>query len=258
MSDAKVGIVEVFASPQGEGFWTGRQALFVRLAGCPLACEFGPGVVCDTPYMYATAKLSVEQLFDDYVLPKTEHVRDRPHNPEDRLCTWRDPMIIFTGGEPVASPQFAHLVAKARGYGFYVAVETNGTIWNEALCGCDWVSVSPKDDVPQTSKAQYHNRNPTPKPQLHPKCIRDLADRQMPAWGGEYRYVITRNSPDPLYYEAVAHYVSPAVKADGLGMEWKHGFPGFAPGAVERCLQIIYEDPRWAISIQTHKVLGVQ
>ena len=38
-------LAEIFYSIQGEGMWTGTPAVFVRLAGCNLACDF-----CDTDY----------------------------------------------------------------------------------------------------------------------------------------------------------------------------------------------------------------
>ena len=40
-----LALSEIFYSIQGEGTWTGTPAVFVRLAGCNLACDF-----CDTDY----------------------------------------------------------------------------------------------------------------------------------------------------------------------------------------------------------------
>lgn len=249
MSDGKVALVEIFASPQGEGYHSGRWAVFVRLAGCNLACEFAPGAVCDTPYMRANEKLTVGELFT-----RVRGLIGSEHNP----------MVIFTGGEPTLHPLFDLLVEKAKQLKYYVAVETNGTTWKDGLQWVDWLSVSPKDSVPQTSSASYHN----PHPQS--SKLSGYVEREMEARGvgktgaaGEYRYVITAESATPPYLVAPRHYVSPAVNTnsyvvDDHCMECGTTFPGFAPGAVERCLQIVEEDPRWRLSIQTHKVLGVR
>lgn len=254
---AKVSLVEVFRSVQGEGFNTGRDAIFIRLAGCPLACEFAPGVVCDTPYQHATLKLSLEELFglvmelfDDQI---SSLVQIKKHDPQNV------PMVVLTGGEPTAAPSFDAIARAAYQLGFYVAVETNGTQWREGLDYCDWVTVSPKEDVPQTSQAQWHNKNPQ-SPKLHQAVIQYMEDRAR-SWqqGGEYRYVIgSASDPIPPFYPATRHYLSPAIISDGSGEEWKTGFPGFVPGAVQRCLDIIGHDPRWRLSLQTHKFIGVR
>ena len=241
----KVALVEVFAAPQGEGYNAGRSAVFVRLAGCPLACEFAPGVVCDTPYQQANMKVSRDELFKD-ILPPLVFATAGAH-----------PMLIFTGGEPTACPQFDELMRRAHHdlSGVYLAVETNGTRYRKGLRFADWISVSPKEDIPQTSQAPHHNHNPH-SPDLDPDVCRLMLLTS--AGGGEYRYVIAADTQHPVYYSARRHYVSPAVQSDGSGQEWKTGFPGFAPGAVSRCLEIIKNDPRWRISIQTHKILGVR
>ncbi len=247
MNEAKVALVEMFAAPQGEGYHAGRWAVFVRLAGCPLACEFSPGVVCDTPYMQTNMKLMVQELFARV---------------EQMVRGERTPMFVLTGGEPVASPQFDAIVERARAEGFYVAVETNGTLWKEGLYRfVDWISVSPKDAVPQTSKRPYHNQRPK-QPILLDDVRTELESRVgvISKSGGEYRYVISAGSATPPFYPATKHYVSPAVRPVlefGCG-ECGTPFPGFAEGAVARCLEIIENDPRWCISIQQHKVLGVR
>lgn len=247
----KVALVEIFRSIQGEGYHTGRPAIFVRLAGCNLACVFAEGAVCDTPYQHAAMKLSVfEVMAQVQELAGGIEARAQWHGEEGR------PMFILTGGEPTMAPQFDALVDAASQDGFYVAVETNGTMWRSGLERCDWVCVSPKVDVKQGSPSPHHNPHPQ-DPALNPRVtawLRALAHTP----SGEYRYVIAPESPEPLYLPAFRHYVSPAVASDGTGLEWKTGFPGFVPGAVERCQRLVWADPRWQISIQTHKLLGVR
>jgi len=260
MTQPKISLVEVFAAPQGEGYNVGRWAIFVRLAGCPLACEFAPGIVCDTPYMKAKLKVTLDELFLEIITPLLQDFL-----PPEEVTPRREdaPMIIFTGGEPTAAPQFTALVTRAYLHSnptLYIAVETNGTKWCDVFQLVHWLSVSPKDDVSQTSAASAHNPHPQQSPKLNSRLIGMMALRETISdnQGAEYRYVIAGDSPAPPYRSATRHYLSPAVVSDGNGEEWRKGFPGFAPGAVARCLDIVENDPRWRISIQTHKVIGVR
>ena len=252
MTNSKVALVEIFAAPQGEGYNTGRWSVFVRLAGCPLACEFAPGVVCDTPYQHANFKVPVAEILRQAqaLAPPTAGVMSGR------------PMLVLTGGEPTASPRFDEIVYGAIELGYYVAIETNGMKWRQGLGRAHWITVSPKDDVPQTSSAPLHNKHPTVAPQVATRVRDVMAYRRVTGFnttcGGEYRYVITADSPKPAYWPAPRHYLSPAVASDGSGEEWKKGFPGFAPKAVDRCLEIIDADPRWRISVQMHKMIGVR
>lgn len=243
----KVALVEVFRSVQGEGYNAGRPAIFVRLSGCNLSCVFAEGSVCDTPYQQAKIKCTVDELFTDLDMLRGQapvaHVRY-----DDRL------MLIITGGEPTMAPAFDAIAERGVQEGYYVAVETNGTIWRDGLHFCDWISCSPKVDVAQGSPAKHHNHNPH-QPLLHPRVVEYLAAEPE---GVEYRYVLAADSPDPKYLPAVRHYVSPAVLSDGEGLEWQTGFPGFAPGALARCLDFVQRDPRWRLSIQQHKLWGVR
>lgn len=251
MSSTKVALVEVFRSPQGEGYNAGRQAVFVRFAGCNLSCVFAEHALCDTPYQAATIKCTVDELFDSYIrdfVPPWEPFLI--HSKDSRL------MLILTGGEPTLAPAFDDVVEEGVKRGFYVAVETNGSRYRPSLDMVDWISCSPKMGVPQGSPAPFHNHNPE-DPTLHERVI-SLLDRAEEAHPGEYRYVIGPDSLPPPYHSAFRHYLSPAVLSDGSGAEWKQGFPGFVPGALERALEISAGDPRWRISIQTHKVLKVR
>ena len=114
-------LAEIFYSVQGEGTWTGTPAVFVRLAGCNLACDF-----CDTDY----ALKFVAGIADVVARVRAE----------GGDC----PMVILTGGEPLAQSAAPALIDALRADGRRVHVESNGTI-DVALPDGVWLTVSPKE-----------------------------------------------------------------------------------------------------------------
>jgi 7-carboxy-7-deazaguanine synthase len=114
-------LAEIFYSVQGEGTWTGTPAVFVRLAGCNLSCSF-----CDT----------------DYALKFFASVGDvvRRVREEGGAC----PLVILTGGEPLAQREALALVDALRADGRRVHIESNGTLPTE-LPDDVWLTVSPKE-----------------------------------------------------------------------------------------------------------------
>jgi organic radical activating enzyme len=116
-------LAEIFYSIQGEGLWSGTPAVFVRLAGCNLACDF-----CDTDYstkFFAT--------IDQVVALVREAGKD---------C----PMVVLTGGEPLAQVETLSLIRALRRDERRVHIESNGTIFTE-LPDDVWLCVSPKERV---------------------------------------------------------------------------------------------------------------
>lgn len=116
-------LAEIFYSVQGEGAYTGTPAVFVRLAGCNLSCDF-----CDTDYSLKFLA-SVPEI--------VERVRE---------CGGGCPMVILTGGEPLAQRETIDLVDALRRDGRRVHIESNGTIFTE-LPRDVWLCVSPKERV---------------------------------------------------------------------------------------------------------------
>lgn len=76
-------ICEVFVSLQGEGDTVGRPALFIRVQGCPLDCEW-----CDTKYSLS---------FDE---GESKSVGEVCKIIEDFVKLDRG-IVVFTGGEPL-------------------------------------------------------------------------------------------------------------------------------------------------------------
>lgn len=107
---------EIFYSLQGEGARAGEASIFIRLAGCDLACGF-----CDTEFV------SGELMSLGAILAQ---IRDYPSR-------W----IIFTGGEPMLQLKAGQVVFFQR-MGFKVAIESNGN--HPIPRVLDWIVVSPK------------------------------------------------------------------------------------------------------------------
>lgn len=112
-------LVEIFSSLQGEGRNAGRPVVFVRFAGCNLACPW-----CDTD-VAKRFELSLEDLVREI---EAQAVKS----------------VILTGGEPTIKPEMPELVAALKARGYWIAVETNGTDAPDWLAFVDYVACSPK------------------------------------------------------------------------------------------------------------------
>ena len=67
-------INQIFYSLQGEGFYTGRAAVFIRFSGCNLKCSF-----CDTEHEEGTL------MSDEEIL--------------EAISAYPSDIVILTGGE---------------------------------------------------------------------------------------------------------------------------------------------------------------
>lgn len=252
VKEMRLPLVEKFFSIQGEGANAGCAAFFIRFSGCNLDCVFAGGAVCDTPWQKPKEKVTFHDL-EWWMTDELEKVglkfpkawdspMDELGDPEEEDL----PMVIITGGEPLMARGFDALVEWLRRRSFYVAVETNGTYWRPSLEYVNWVVCSPKMAVAQGK--------PLGKPDLEPRILEHV---------DEWRFVISADSPTPpaMYEcsEAGQFFVSPAFEADGSGQEHLRGeLPRFSKGAVDRCLEIVKSNPRWRLSIQSHKFLRVR
>lgn len=117
-------VEEVFSSIQGEGFWAGTPAIFVRLTGCSVTtCPIR--AACDTEY----DKFGVLASLEDIYLAAEA----------DRASS----IAIITGGEPLDHDlaPLANALARA---GKRVHIETSGMRAVPSALRLDWVTVSPK------------------------------------------------------------------------------------------------------------------
>ena len=122
-------INEIFYSIQGEGVRAGTPMLFLRFAGCNLACSKArEGFDCDTEHE-GGEELTAQQI----------HWRLRA---ADALCR----RVLLTGGEPMIQVD-SDLLTSLHESGYRVGIETNGTIPLPSVrgpVGEVWITVSPK------------------------------------------------------------------------------------------------------------------
>lgn len=108
---------EIFYSLQGEGRFTGRPAVFLRLSGCNLRCPF-----CDTRHE-SFVEMTEKEIVGEMAAFPARHA-------------------VVTGGEP-GLQLTASLVEALHAEGFYVQVETNGS--RRLPDSVDWITCSPKE-----------------------------------------------------------------------------------------------------------------
>lgn len=112
---------EIFYSLQGEGARAGEPSIFIRLAGCDMACGF-----CDTEFN------SGKEMTIDEILAAIA-----PWGNGKDGCQW----VVWTGGEPCLQLT-DDIAAEFYAMGYAQAIETNG---NHPVPDCiDWICVSPK------------------------------------------------------------------------------------------------------------------
>lgn len=122
---------------QGEGAMAGAWTMFVRLGGCDFRCSW-----CDTLHAVdpAYAKRWIEMTPGE-VLADVE--AKAAHLPPG---AW----VTISGGNPaIWQRELPELVAALQGRGWRVAIETQGSVVNEAFREADMVVFSPK---PPSSK----------------------------------------------------------------------------------------------------------
>jgi 7-carboxy-7-deazaguanine synthase (Cx14CxxC type) len=235
-------VKEIFYTLQGEGAHTGRAAVFLRFAGCNLwsgrefdrasaICQF-----CDTDFADANGpgggKFTLAADLAAAVMeawpagaprkattgPSTTPLaKNASSSAQDDKALKK--FVVCTGGEPLLQLDET-LIDALHAYDFEIAVETNGTI--EAPRGLDWICVSPKAGAELRQRA-----------------------------GDELKLVYPQSGPqtdfDPAAFESLQFRHFFLQPMDGPHREAN------TQAALRYCL----EHPRWRLSLQTHKLLGI-
>ncbi|MDC0389323.1 7-carboxy-7-deazaguanine synthase QueE [Flavobacteriaceae bacterium] len=115
----KLPIMESFYTIQGEGYYSGSAAYFIRVAGCDVGCHW-----CDVKESWDSnihPVISINMLVDNAV----KHSK----------------MVVITGGEPLMW-NMNPLTKLLKQNGIKVHVETSGS--NTLTGSWDWICLSPK------------------------------------------------------------------------------------------------------------------
>ncbi|WP_241585587.1 7-carboxy-7-deazaguanine synthase QueE [Rosenbergiella epipactidis] len=134
-------INEMFQTLQGEGFYTGAPAIFIRLQGCPVGCSW-----CDTKHTWEKYA-DQQQPLTNIVHKSAESEAWADASVEQLLAViaeqgWTAKHIVITGGEP-ALYDLTPLTEQFEQQGFQCQIETSGT--HPIRCSAaTWVTVSPK------------------------------------------------------------------------------------------------------------------
>ena len=113
-------LMELFHTLQGEGFHTGKPAVFIRLAGCDVGC-----VWCDVKESWSPESHPI--------IPENDII--------NKVLSFRTKFAVITGGEP-SLHNLNNLVNELQKNKVYTAIETAGT--NKIPTSIDWVCFSPK------------------------------------------------------------------------------------------------------------------
>lgn len=210
-------VKEAFYTLQGEGAHTGRAAVFLRFAGCNL----WSGLERDR-------EKAVCRFCDtDFVGTNGEgggKFREPGLLAAHVKAIWAAnaasggrPYVVCTGGEPLMQLD-EPLIGALHEAGFEIAIETNGTL--PAPASIDWICVSPKASAPLAQKSGNELKlvYPQTEPQAQPECFETL--------DFEHFFLQPRDDgPSVSHVAAVADY----------------------------CLK----NPKWRLSLQTHKLTGL-
>ncbi|MFC5405216.1 7-carboxy-7-deazaguanine synthase QueE [Cohnella soli] len=127
----RIPVLEVFGpTVQGEGMVIGRKTMFVRTAGCDYSCNW-----CDSAFTWdGTGKDQIRMLTAEEV--KAELLSEAGEAVFSH--------VTLSGGNPALLPQLGQLVDLLREGGTTVALETQGSRWQDWFLNIDELTLSPK------------------------------------------------------------------------------------------------------------------
>jgi len=227
-------VKEIFYTLQGEGAQAGRPAVFCRFSKCNLwngredgraaaVCQF-----CDTDFIGTDGHLGGEYTAAELV----QMIRSQWPGETSGNSVQGQPYVVCTGGEPALQLNEI-LIDQLHKAGFEVAIETNGTL--PLPEGIDWVCLSPKGDSELAVIECDELKLVYPQPEAPPERFDYIK-------AGHY------------YLQPMADYAPVVIATDKLDGAKE----GLSAANTKKALQYCMKHPQWKLSLQTHKLLGIE
>ncbi|UCZ53954.1 7-carboxy-7-deazaguanine synthase QueE [Bacillus shivajii] len=127
---SKIPVLEIFGPTiQGEGMVVGQKTMFVRTAGCDYSCSW-----CDSAFTWdGSAKDDIVQMTAEDILKRLVEVGGKTFS-----------HVTISGGNPALIRGMNELVELLHKNSIQVALETQGSRWQEWFLEIDDLTLSPK------------------------------------------------------------------------------------------------------------------
>ncbi|WP_404449548.1 7-carboxy-7-deazaguanine synthase QueE [Sutcliffiella horikoshii] len=127
---SQIPVLEIFGPTiQGEGMVIGQKTMFVRTAGCDYRCSW-----CDSAFTWdGSAK-------DDIMMMSPEEVYNQLYKTGGKAFNH----VTISGGNPALLKNIGELVQLLHEKDIKVALETQGSKWQDWLKDIDDLTISPK------------------------------------------------------------------------------------------------------------------
>ncbi len=214
-------VKEIFYTLQGEGGNAGRPAVFCRFAGCNLWSgreEDRTTAICQ---FCDTDFVGVDGTLGGKYSTATLLA-------EQVAAQWPSAshdnrLVVLTGGEPLLQVDTALLQA-LHSKGFEIAVESNGTITapTSDCGGIDWLCISPKAGSTLIQKTGQELKVVWPQAGIDLEVLAKL----------DFEH----------------HFLQPMDNLDPVRNKKN----------TQDCIAMCMQNPKWRLSVQTHKVTGIR
>ncbi|MDQ0272815.1 7-carboxy-7-deazaguanine synthase QueE [Cytobacillus purgationiresistens] len=127
---SKIPVMEIFGPTiQGEGMVIGQKTMFVRTAGCDYSCSW-----CDSSFTWdGTGKHLITQMEPEDIWQQLKQLGGNGFS-----------SVTISGGNPALIKNVGELIEVLKKNGIKIALETQGSKWQDWFHEIDELTISPK------------------------------------------------------------------------------------------------------------------